>query len=57
MWRIPCLFSICDSLAIKFTTKKPPCSEQDGFFVDQAQVFPCFHRGGSLLLTELHYAS
>tara|TARA_Y100001968_G_scaffold18415_1_gene14515 strand:+ start:788 stop:910 length:123 start_codon:yes stop_codon:yes gene_type:complete len=35
-------------------TKKPPGYKQGGFFGNQAQVFPCFHCGGSQLLTSLN---
>ena len=31
--------------------KKTARSEQGGFFMRSAQVFPCFHCGGSQLLT------
>ena len=40
-----------DRGVIKVGTKKPPRSEQGGFFGDQSQVFPCFHCGGSQLFT------
>ena len=36
-------------------TKKPPSSEQGGYWGDQSQVFPCFHCGGSQLLTNRTY--